>query len=206
MLSIENHAAYVMLRDTICTPAHHMALRCCASGALQLRWEVAVVQAEHNVSPHMAYLRKTSISYAAYKRQRGRWRCLDLQRMQNFRHVLHTEPKTVPVVWKASSTIPSSSSEAAKWNTEKTFFQPDLILWACEWTICATQRTTMSRMVADLQNLKKKSTRWQWISNWRCNHFRESLSQNVCRKIEELWVVSDVTRLQALQTITFKMT
>ena len=133
-----------------------MALRCCASGALQLKWEVAVVHAEHNVSPTMAYLRKTSISYAAYKRQRGRWRCLDLQRMQNFRHVLHTEPKTVPVVWKASSTIPSSSSEAAKWNTEKTFFQPDLMLWACEWTICATQRTTMSRMVADLQNWKKK--------------------------------------------------
>ena len=56
----------------------------------------------------------------------------------------------VPVVWKANSTIPSSSSDAAKWNTEKTFFQPDLILWACECTICATQRTTMSRMVADL--------------------------------------------------------
>lgn len=57
---------------------------------------------------------------------------------------------SVPVVWKASSTIPSSSSEAARWNTENTFFQPDLMLWACECTICATQRTTMSRIVADL--------------------------------------------------------
>ena len=62
---------------------------------------------------------------------------------------------SVPVVWKASSTIPSSSSEAARWNTENTFFQPDLMLWACECTICATQRTTMSRIVADLWLMPK---------------------------------------------------
>lgn len=62
----------------------------------------------------------------------------------------------IPVVWKASSTIPSSSSEAARWKTEKTFFHPDLILWACECTICATQRTTMSRIVADLWLIEKK--------------------------------------------------
>lgn len=60
----------------------------------------------------------------------------------------------IPVVWNANSTIPSSMSEAAKWNTEKTFFQPDLMLCACEWTICATQRTTMSRIVADLRQQK----------------------------------------------------
>ncbi|CAN8006507.1 unnamed protein product [Ixodes pacificus] len=59
-----------------------------------------------------------------------------------------------PVVWKASSTMPSSRSEAARWNTLKMFFQPDLIfalknLLTWELTICATQRTTMSRMVGD---------------------------------------------------------
>jgi len=57
-----------------------------------------------------------------------------------------------PVVWKASSTIPSSLSDAAKWKTEKMFFHPDLMLVALEWTICATQRTTMSRMVSDLEH------------------------------------------------------
>ena len=56
----------------------------------------------------------------------------------------------LPVVWKASSTIPSSWSEAARWNTLKMFFHPDLILAAWELTIWATHRTTMSRIVGDL--------------------------------------------------------
>ena len=59
--------------------------------------------------------------------------------------------KYIPVVWKASSTIPSSRSDAAEWKTEKTFFQPDLIFLACELTICATQRTTMSLIVDELR-------------------------------------------------------
>ena len=56
----------------------------------------------------------------------------------------------IPVVWKASSTMPSSRSEAAEWKTENTFFHPDLIFLACELTICATQRTTISRIVEEL--------------------------------------------------------
>lgn len=64
----------------------------------------------------------------------------------------------LPVVWNASSTMPSSWSEAAKWNTLKIFFQPDLILAACELTIWAIQRTTISRIVGDLQKQKKKIT------------------------------------------------
>lgn len=61
----------------------------------------------------------------------------------------------LPVVWNASSTMPSSWSEAAKWNTLKIFFQPDLILAACELTIWAIQRTTISRIVGDLHKQKK---------------------------------------------------
>jgi len=72
-----------------------------------------------------------------------------------------------PVVWKASSTIPSSLSDAAKWKTEKMFFQPDLMLVALEWTICATQRTTMSRMVSDLEhNVKITVTQHQGSGDW----------------------------------------
>ena len=56
----------------------------------------------------------------------------------------------LPVVWNASSTMPSSWSEAAMWNTEKTFFQPERIFAACEFTICAIHLTTMSRIVGDL--------------------------------------------------------
>lgn len=55
-----------------------------------------------------------------------------------------------PVVWKASSTMVSSWSEAAWWNTEKMFFQPDRILAAWEFTIWATHLITMSLMVGDL--------------------------------------------------------
>ena len=54
-----------------------------------------------------------------------------------------------PVVWKASSTMDSSWSPAAWWNTEKMFFQPERMLAACELTIWATQRITMSRMVGE---------------------------------------------------------
>lgn len=62
-----------------------------------------------------------------------------------------------PVVWKASSTIASSWSDAAKWNTLKIFFQPDLMLWAWEFTIWAMQRTTISRIVGDLDTLNNQS-------------------------------------------------
>ena len=55
------------------------------------------------------------------------------------------------VVWKASSTMPSSWSDAARWKTLKMFFQPDLMFAAWELTICAMQRTTMSRIVGDLR-------------------------------------------------------
>ena len=57
----------------------------------------------------------------------------------------------LPVVWNASSTMPSSWSAAARWNTLKMFFQPDLMFPACEFTICATHRTTMSLIVGDLK-------------------------------------------------------
>lgn len=55
-----------------------------------------------------------------------------------------------PVVWNARSTMFSSWSDAAWWNTENMFFQPERILAAWEFTIWATQRITMSRMVGDL--------------------------------------------------------
>lgn len=55
-----------------------------------------------------------------------------------------------PVVWKASSTIVSSWSEAAWWNTEKMFFQPERMLAAWEFTIWATHLITMSLIVGDL--------------------------------------------------------
>ena len=45
----------------------------------------------------------------------------------------------------------TSWSEAARWKTEKMFFQPDMTLEALVLTIWATQRTTMSRMVTDLK-------------------------------------------------------
>jgi hypothetical protein len=40
-----------------------------------------------------------------------------------------------PVVWKASSTMLPSWSEAAWWNTAKMFFQPERMLAAWELTI-----------------------------------------------------------------------
>ena len=55
------------------------------------------------------------------------------------------------MVWKDISTILTSWSEAARWNTEKMFFQPDMMLEALVLTIWATQRTTMSRIVTDLE-------------------------------------------------------
>lgn len=55
-----------------------------------------------------------------------------------------------PVVWKASSTMLSSWSEAARWKTEKMFFQPERMFAAWEFTIWAIQRTTISLMVGDL--------------------------------------------------------
>ena len=57
----------------------------------------------------------------------------------------------LPVVWNANSTIPSSWSAAAKWKTLKIFFHPDLMFAACELTIWATHRTTISRIVGDLK-------------------------------------------------------
>ena len=56
-----------------------------------------------------------------------------------------------PVVWKASSTIVSSWSDAAWWKTEKMFFQPERMLAAWEFTICATHLITMSLIVGDLR-------------------------------------------------------
>jgi len=55
-----------------------------------------------------------------------------------------------PVVWNASSTVPSSWSEAARRKTLNMFFQPERMLCAWEFTIWATQRTTISRIVGDL--------------------------------------------------------
>jgi len=72
--------------------------------------------------------------------------CIDTKNMS------YTTTWHSPVVWKASSTIPSSLSDAARWKTEKMFFHPDLMLAALEWTICATHRTTMSRIVSDLEH------------------------------------------------------
>lgn len=55
-----------------------------------------------------------------------------------------------PVVWKASSTMLSSWSEAARWKTEKMFFQPERMFAAWELTIWAIHRTTISLIVGDL--------------------------------------------------------
>lgn len=44
----------------------------------------------------------------------------------------------------------SSWSEAARWKTEKMFFQPERMFAAWELTIWAIQRTTMSLIVGDL--------------------------------------------------------
>lgn len=55
----------------------------------------------------------------------------------------------------------SSWSEAARWKTEKMFFQPERMFAAWELTIWAIQRTTMSLMVGDLdgkQGIKEKLT------------------------------------------------
>ena len=54
-------------------------------------------------------------------------------------------------VWKANPTIWGSVSAAAIWKTLKIFFQPDRMFFAWESTKCVTHRTTMSRMVVDLQ-------------------------------------------------------
>lgn len=55
------------------------------------------------------------------------------------------------VVWKASSTIFPSWSDAAWWKTAKMFFQPERMFPAWEFTIWAMQRITMSRIVGDLK-------------------------------------------------------
>lgn len=54
----------------------------------------------------------------------------------------------------------SSWSEAARWKTEKMFFQPERMFAAWELTIWAMQRTTMSLMVGDLDvKLNEKGKR-----------------------------------------------
>ena len=63
---------------------------------------------------------------------------------------IHTTYIDSPVVWKDISMIWTSWSAAARWNTEKMFFHPDMMFEALVLTIWATQRTTMSRMVTDL--------------------------------------------------------
>lgn len=68
-----------------------------------------------------------------------------------------------PVVWKAISTMASSWSDAARWNTLKIFFHPERMFLAWEFTIWAIQRTTISRIVLDLQH--KDCRRW-----WRIYH------------------------------------
>lgn len=65
------------------------------------------------------------------------------------------------VVWKASSTIFPSWSDAAWWNTAKIFFQPERMLPAWEFTIWAIQRITMSRIVGDLGK-KESKTALHW--------------------------------------------
>lgn len=60
-----------------------------------------------------------------------------------------------PVVWKASSTMLSSWSDAARWKTEKMFFQPERMFAAWELTIWAIHRTTMSLIVGDLVEQKR---------------------------------------------------
>lgn len=53
----------------------------------------------------------------------------------------------------------SSWSEAARWKTEKMFFHPERMFAAWELTIWAIQRTTMSRMVGDLNGRQSKEVR-----------------------------------------------
>lgn len=62
-----------------------------------------------------------------------------------------------PVVWKLSSTTLSSWPDAARWNTLKMLFQPERMLRACEFTIWATHRTTMSWMVGDLRGKGRRA-------------------------------------------------
>jgi len=80
------------------------------------------------------------------------------QYQQNSRNIL----MIFPVVWNASSTVPSSWSDAARRKTLNMFFQPERMLCAWELTIWAMQRTTMSRIVGDLI----------WISNHVKQHWR----------------------------------
>lgn len=103
----------------------------------------------------------------------------------------------IPVVWKASSTIPSSSSEAAKWNTENTFFQPDLMLWACECTICATQRTTMSRMVADLWLVQQKKIHFRTWTLERLERMKNKTSTNLPIFLDYIFKGSEEIFLEA---------
>ena len=90
--------------------------------------------------------------------------------------VIYSSVTILLMVWKANSTMASSLSDAAKYfqniqmlkpefnsaaerreerryspkrKTQKMFFHPDLILSAWLWTICVTQRTTMSRIVGE---------------------------------------------------------
>lgn len=67
-----------------------------------------------------------------------------------------------PVVWKASSTMLSSWSEAAKWKTEKMFFHPERMFAAWELTIWAMQRTTMSLIVGDLKGVEEEEEGSEW--------------------------------------------
>ena len=55
------------------------------------------------------------------------------------------------MVSKAISTMFWSLSDAERWKTLNIFFQPDLMFFACEVTICVMQRTTMSFITGDLE-------------------------------------------------------
>jgi len=74
--------------------------------------------------------------------------------IKKFRRTRSTKERNIqmifPVVWNASSTVPSSWSDAARRKTLNMFFQPERILCAWEFTIWAMQRTTISRIVGDL--------------------------------------------------------
>ena len=61
----------------------------------------------------------------------------------------------------------SSWSEAARWKTEKIFFQPDRMFAAWEFTIWAMQRTTMSLMVGDLEKRQGRANRKEDGDRWR---------------------------------------
>lgn len=63
-------------------------------------------------------------------------------------------------VWKANSTMRISGSVAAIWKTLKIFFQPERRFFACALTKCAIQRTTISRIVADLYWKERQSIGW----------------------------------------------